>query len=145
MLDHVNSYILQPLSEQLVEWTNFPSVFPSISANHISYLGVVAALIASRLIFMDMRRTAVFMFIIRQFLDDLDGLVARFHLGIDTKKQVWHPLTLFVLTVSIPCIGVIAQFQWLHRRWHLRWLWVVGVLVFSIPLQLHNQVERIAI
>ena len=91
MLDHVNTYILQPLSELLVDVTRFPMLFTSISANHISYLGLVFAFIASRLVLSDhlyIRRIAVLSFLVRQFLDDLDGLVARYRLGIDTRKQV---------------------------------------------------------
>lgn len=91
MLDHVNSYILQPLSEQLVAITSFPQALPWLTANHISFLGVLAAMAAAYLVNNDqlyMRRIGVLMFVLRQFLDDLDGLVARFHMGIDTKKQV---------------------------------------------------------
>jgi len=91
MLDHCNTYLLQPLSEMLVDITHFPMLFPSISANHISYLGVVVAFVAARLILSDhlyIRRIGVLVFLVRQFLDDLDGLVARYHMGIDAKKQV---------------------------------------------------------
>ena len=127
MLDHVNSYLFQPLSELLVEVTHFPMKYPSISANHISYLGLVFALIAARLVLSEslhIRRLAVIFFFVRQFLDDLDGLVARYHLGIDVKKQVDkqnHLITgyssaIFVFTFSI---GHHTSHYWLPRGWHL--------------------------
>lgn len=96
MLDHVNTYFLQPLSELLVDVTQFPSLFPDITANHISYVGVIVAMISARLVYSDhlwIRRLAVIAFFVRQFLDDLDGLVARYRLGIDSKKQVSLPNT----------------------------------------------------
>jgi len=108
MLDHVNTYLLQPLSELLVETTRFPALFPSISANHISYLGVVFAFVAARLVISDhlyIRRIGVLAFLVRQFLDDLDGLVARYHLGIDAKKQVSLPHTSGYIVDGI-CDGI---------------------------------------
>lgn len=91
MLDHVNSYILQPINEAFVHVTSFPILLPNLSANHISYLGVIVALISARLALSEhlyIRRIAVLVFMIRQFIDDLDGLVARYHLGFYTTKQV---------------------------------------------------------
>ncbi|KAH9392766.1 hypothetical protein TYRP_005854 [Tyrophagus putrescentiae] len=91
MLDHVNSYLLQPINEALVRVTSFPALLPNLSANHVSYLGVVVALISARLALSEhlyIRRISVLVFMVRQFLDDLDGLVARYHLGFDTTKQL---------------------------------------------------------
>lgn len=91
MLDHVNSYLLQPCSDALIKFTSFPLLLPSLSANHVSYLGVVVAFISARLALSEhlfTRRIAVLVFFLRQFLDDLDGLVARYHLGYQTSKQV---------------------------------------------------------
>lgn len=124
MLDHVNTYLLQPVSELLVDVTHFPIIFPHISANHISYLGVVFAFIAARLVLSDhlyIRRIAVFAFLIRQFLDDLDGLVARYHLGIDTKKQVCalKSSSVFLSLKLFACIGFIAAHQRIYRGWNL--------------------------
>lgn len=91
MLDHVNSYLLQPINEALVRVTSFPTLLPNLSANHVSYLGVVVALISARLALSEhlyIRRIGVLVYMIRQFIDDLDGLVARYHLGFYTTKQV---------------------------------------------------------
>ena len=96
MLDHVNYYVLQPLCETLVDWTRLPIIFPSLTANHISFLGVVAAFIAAHLVLSNhlyIRRIAVIIFLVRQFLDDLDGLFARHWVGIDIKKQISLPHT----------------------------------------------------
>ena len=91
MLDHLNSYVFQPLSERFVEVTNLPVVLPRLTANHISYLGVVFAVVAAKLALCDsvyIRRLGVVAFLGRQFMDDLDGLIARYHNGINVKTQV---------------------------------------------------------
>lgn len=91
MIDHVNAYILQPFTEIFLDKTKFPKLFPVITANYVSYFGVIAAIIAARLMLFDLvwlNRLAVLAFFVRQFMDDLDGYVARYHLGIDTNKQV---------------------------------------------------------
>lgn len=91
MIDHVNAYILQPFTEIFLDKTKFPELFPFITADYVSYLGVFAAIIAARLMLFDLiwiNRLAVLAFFVRQLMDDLDGFVARYHLGIDTTKQV---------------------------------------------------------
>nr|XP_027204267.1 ceramide phosphoethanolamine synthase-like [Dermatophagoides pteronyssinus] len=91
MIDHVNLYVFHPLTVIFIEYTRLPYIFPWITANHISYMGVIFALIAARLILSDslfIRRIGVLAFFGRQFMDDLDGYIARCRLGIDAKKQV---------------------------------------------------------
>lgn len=91
MLDHVNSYILEPIGIFLVEQTQFPNKLPFLQANHVSVLGVFAACLAAYLVLSDnlcTRQLAVLVYFVRQFLDDLDGLVARVRIGIDANKQV---------------------------------------------------------
>lgn len=91
MIDHVNLYVFHPLTVIFIEYTRLPYIFPWITANHISYMGVIFALIAARLILNDslfIRRIGVLAFFGRQFMDDLDGYIARCRLGIDAKKQV---------------------------------------------------------
>lgn len=91
MLDHLNVYILQPFTERFLELTKLPKRLPWITANQISYLGVLFALIAARSILnqnLSLRRLGVLFFLTRQFLDDLDGYIARYRLGIDARKQV---------------------------------------------------------
>lgn len=91
MLDYVNSYLLQPLCDMLIESVDFPHRFPYITANYVSYFGLVVGLISARLVLSErlvIRRLAVMVFFVRQFIDDLDGDVARVQLGYDMKRQV---------------------------------------------------------
>lgn len=95
MLDYVNSYLLQPVCDLLIEAVDFPHRFPYISANYVSYFGLVVGLISARLVLSDrlvIRRAAVMVFFLRQFIDDLDGDVARVQQGYVMKRQVRNNL-----------------------------------------------------
>ena len=91
MLDHVNAYVMSPLSRRFESLLSLTTRFPQLSANQISYFGVIIALVASKVVTSDsllVRRLAVLIFLLRQFVDDLDGLVARLRLGVDTRLEV---------------------------------------------------------
>lgn len=107
MLDYVNSYLLQPLCDRLLEATNFPIRFAYITANYVSYFGLVVSLVAARLVISErltMRRVAVLVFFVRQFIDDLDGDVARVQLGYDMKRQVEREFGMLTISQSHPLI-----------------------------------------
>ncbi|KAF7492194.1 Ceramide phosphoethanolamine synthase [Sarcoptes scabiei] len=111
MLDHLNVYILQPFTERFLELTKLPKRLPWITANQISYLGVLFALIAARSILnqnLSLRRLGVLFFLTRQFLDDLDGYIARYRLGIDARKQISLPNSSGYLVDGIcDAVGII--------------------------------------
>jgi hypothetical protein len=80
LLDPPNFYIHCPLSSLLVSKLDLVSNYQFITANMISYSHVLVALIAGRLISRDSlfdRRLGVLLFEARNFLDALDGSVAR--------------------------------------------------------------------
>jgi len=82
---------MSPLSHKLEEFTHFSERFPQITPNMISFLGVVVAFVSSKVVInqsLVIRRVAVFIFLLRQLLDDLDGLVARIRLGLDKTKEL---------------------------------------------------------
>lgn len=124
MIDHVNLYIFHPLTVIFVEYTRLLYIFPWITANHVSYMGVVFALIAARLILSDslaIRRIGVLAFFGRQFMDDLDGYIARCRLGIDAKKQVSVTNSSgYIVDGICDAIGVIifwyAAFRYAYHR-----------------------------
>ncbi|KAI1290444.1 Ceramide phosphoethanolamine synthase [Halotydeus destructor] len=85
MMDQVNNYIFTPMAEVFDEMTEFSRTFTSITPNMISFIGVICAFIAARLMMCDniiMHKLAVVVFQFRTFFDALDGIVARNHLGI---------------------------------------------------------------
>ncbi len=126
MLDHVNNYIMSPLSLKFEELTQFSKTFPKISANFVSFFGVFIAFISAKVLLINensivMRRLAVLIFEFRQFLDDLDGLVARIRLGLDKRKELSLKGTNGYLVDGIcDAIGftlfLIAVFIYLKRK-----------------------------
>ncbi|CAG2113334.1 unnamed protein product [Medioppia subpectinata] len=91
MLDHVNNYIMSPLSREFEDTIHLTARFPSLTANQVSYFGVLVAVVAARVVLSDtlcVRRLAVGLFLVRQFVDDLDGLVARIRIGMDRNVDV---------------------------------------------------------
>ncbi|XP_054160165.1 ceramide phosphoethanolamine synthase-like [Oppia nitens] len=91
MLDQLNSYVMAPLSHAFESTIRLSQRFPGLTANHVSLAGVVVALLASRVVLSDalpVRRLAVVLFLLRQFLDDLDGLIARIRSGLDRHLEI---------------------------------------------------------
>jgi len=85
MMDQTNNYLFTPLAEIFCDMTNFSHNFPSITPNLISFIGIMWAFLAGKLVTYDsiaIHRLSVFFFQVRTFCDALDGIVARAHLGI---------------------------------------------------------------
>lgn len=85
MTDPVDNYLMGPLSEAFADLIDFKRNLLFISANMVSYAGVVAALVAARLVTYDsstLHKLSFVMFQLRTWLDDLDGVVARSRMGI---------------------------------------------------------------
>ena len=96
MLDHVNSYVMAPLSQFLEDSLHVTRALPWLTADHVSYLGVAVALVASRVVLSDalvVRRLSVVVFLFRQLIDDFDGLVARIRSGVDRHQEISIPGT----------------------------------------------------
>lgn len=91
MLDQINCYVMSPLSRLTEDSLHVSTRMLWLSPNHISLLGVLVAALAARLVMNDslrVRRLAVVVFLLRQFLDDLDGLVARMRMGLNREKEL---------------------------------------------------------
>lgn len=85
MTDPVDNYLMGPLSEAFASVIDFKHNLLFISANMVSYAGVVAAIIAAKLVTYDsttLHRMSFVFFQLRTWLDDLDGVVARSRMGI---------------------------------------------------------------
>lgn len=110
MTDPVDNYLLSPLSEAFAGMVNFKDNFPFISANVVSYAGVISALVAGKLVSHDsstMHKLSVVMFQLRTWLDDLDGAVARSRLGIH-KHVSLQKTPGYVIDGVCDAIGFIA-------------------------------------
>ena len=80
LLDWMNFYVYNPLSAILYELGHFSTVLSFVSANSISVSHVAVAIVAAKLITHDslcVRRVGVLLFEFRNFMDALDGTVAR--------------------------------------------------------------------
>ncbi|KAG8225886.1 hypothetical protein J437_LFUL006048 [Ladona fulva] len=80
LLDHANHYIHLPLSILFERVTNFNEVFPFITPNMISASHVIIALFGMKLLWshhISVRQLGFILFEVRNFLDELDGTIAR--------------------------------------------------------------------
>lgn len=80
MLDNPNHYILGPLASIVDKTLGISDCWTWISPNHISAFHVLVAIAAGKCVSSDslsQRRFGVILFMIRTWLDDLDGHVAR--------------------------------------------------------------------
>lgn len=110
MTNPIDNYLLAPLSEALVEMMNFKENLLFITPNMISYAGVVAALIAAKLVTYDspfMHKLSFFIFQLRTWLDDLDGDVARARMGVH-KHSSLQTTSGYVVDGVCDAIGFIA-------------------------------------
>lgn len=85
MTDPIDNYFMGPLSELFASLCNFKQRFHFISANMVSYSGVISALVAAKLVTHNspsLHKLSVLFFQLRTWLDDLDGVVARSRMGI---------------------------------------------------------------
>lgn len=110
MTDPVDNYLLAPLSEAFADTINFKENLKFISANMVSYAGVLSALIAAKLVTYDsltLHRLSYVMFQVRTWLDDLDGAVARSRLGIH-KHVSLQKTSGYVVDGVCDAIGFVA-------------------------------------
>lgn len=85
MMDQMNHYVETPLAQIFNTVTQFSTRCPQISANTISFFGILFALAAARCISYDhagLHLLAVSLMIVRGWMDALDGLVARERAGV---------------------------------------------------------------
>ena len=85
MVDHMTHYIHDILARFLVDTIQFTNIFPWISANLVSFIGLVLAVLASRLTLFDTllnQQVGALLFEFRNFFDVLDGVIYR------AKKRV---------------------------------------------------------
>lgn len=110
MTDPVDNYLLAPLAEAFADMVNFKDNFWFITANMVSYAGVVSALVAAKLVSYDsstMHKLSYVMFQLRTWLDDLDGTVARSRLGI-VKHESLQKTPGYVIDGVCDAIGFVA-------------------------------------
>lgn len=80
MIDHVTHYVHDILARFIEDTLHFTRLFPWVTANFVSYAGLVSALIGSRLILSDNLmycRLGAILFELRNLADSLDGVVYR--------------------------------------------------------------------
>lgn len=110
MTDPVDNYLLAPLSESFVRMVDFRNNFQFITANVVSYAGVVSAVIAGILVSYDnptMHKLSYIMFQLRTWLDDLDGDVARSRMGIHRHVSL-QKTSGYIVDGVCDAIGFIA-------------------------------------
>lgn len=110
MTDPVDNYLLAPLSESFVRMVDFKNNFHFITANIVSYAGVVSAIIAGILVSYDnptMHKLSYIMFQLRTWLDDLDGDVARSRMGIHRHVSL-QKTSGYIVDGVCDAIGFIA-------------------------------------
>ena len=122
MMDSANCYIFIPIAEKFDQLVRVSQDFPRITANMISFLGVLAAAVSARLLLVDslwIHRLAVLFFQVRTFFDALDGIVARNRLGIFFHVSLVSTSGYFVDAVA-DTIGftlvVLACYIFLERK-----------------------------
>lgn len=80
MIDHMTHYVHDIVARFLVDFMGLAAMFPWMSANIVSFLGVVSALIGSYLMVSDhlmYRQVGALLFECRNIADSLDGVFAR--------------------------------------------------------------------
>lgn len=85
MTDPVDNYLMGPIADAFANMVDFKHNLLFVSANMVSFCGVVAALVGAVLVTYDsstMQKLSVLFFQLRTWFDDLDGVVARARMGI---------------------------------------------------------------
>lgn len=80
MVDHGTHYVHDILARFIEDNLHFSSIFPWVTANLVSYAGLLMALVGSRLVISDKPmhyRLGAIMFDLRNLADSLDGVVYR--------------------------------------------------------------------
>jgi hypothetical protein len=80
MVDHITHYVHDVLAQLLEYVLHVTTIFPWITANSVSFMGLAFAICASRLILSDkiiFRRLGCLLFELRNFADSFDGVVYR--------------------------------------------------------------------
>ncbi|CAF0850335.1 unnamed protein product [Brachionus calyciflorus] len=80
MIDHVTHYVHDILARFIEDTLHFTTLFPWVTANFVSYAGLLSALIGSRLIISDNTmycKLGAILFELRNLADSLDGVVYR--------------------------------------------------------------------
>ena len=91
MVDHMTHYIHDILARFLVDTMHFTQIFPWISANLVSFIGLGFAVLGSRLTLSDnlfYRQLGALLFELRNLADSLDGVVYRARKRVEQSKLI---------------------------------------------------------
>lgn len=156
--DPVDNYILGPLADSFGGLCNFRDKLSFISANMVSVSGVLSALLAARFVISRRMWLAFVFFQLRNWLDNLDGVVARSRLGITKHVSLRHTSG-YIVDGACDAIGFLV-FVWavyrhlrqhsLHMAYrhlnksvrasasarsnHRRLLWLIGLFLLQLAL-----------
>ncbi|CAF3069241.1 unnamed protein product [Rotaria socialis] len=109
IVGHFTHYIRSPLAELIESKLHFTDYFPFISANAISFFHCCLSVISIRFFSSDSllkRRIGVFIFVCRNFLDCLDGIVYRAHKKNSVSKSHNENLGYYVDGLSDVLAGI---------------------------------------
>ena len=91
MVDHMTHYIHDILARFLVDTMHFTQIFPWISANLVSFIGLGFAVLGSRLTLSDSlfyRQIGALLFELRNLADSLDGVVYRARKRVEQSTMI---------------------------------------------------------
>lgn len=80
MIDHVTHYVHDIVARFLEDTLHFTQIFPWVTANIVSFVGLFLALVGSRMIMSDnlfLCQIGAVLFELRNLADSLDGVVYR--------------------------------------------------------------------
>ncbi|KAG9510199.1 Sodium- and chloride-dependent GABA transporter 2, partial [Fragariocoptes setiger] len=152
MTDPIDNYLFAPLAQAFVELTQFNRYLFFISPNMISYTGVLAALIAAKLVSSNsstLHMLSVIVFQIRTWLDALDGIVARSRLGIH-KHLSLSATSGYVIDGTCDTIGFVAYMIgcYLYLRNHyntIRYGVIAGTDVLCSDTNAENESKKFVV
>lgn len=125
MTDPIDNYLFAPLSAAFARRVDFKNHLHFITANIVSYAGVVSAIIAGVLVSTEcytMHILSFIMFQLRTWLDDLDGDVARSRMGI-LKHISMYKTPGYIVDGICDAIGFVAYIIgcYVHLRKVAKW------------------------
>ncbi|CAF1181214.1 unnamed protein product [Didymodactylos carnosus] len=103
MVGHIIHYIRAPLAEHVEQTLHFTDHFPYISSNTVSFFHCFLSLISIKFLSNNLlthRQVGVILFLIRNFLDCLDGVVYRAHLKNKRYKSYYGSFGYYVDALS---------------------------------------------
>ena len=147
MMDPANCYIFNPMAEELDTMIGLTEGIPFISANMLSFFGVLAAIVSARLLIVTdslwYHRLAIVFFEIRTFFDALDGIIARNRMGIKIHLSLVNSSGYFVDAVA-DTIGfslvILASYFFMHKTRTKR---RISVSQYTLIMDQENQARSL--